>query len=109
MLEFMKQMEVGGLQELDKMDQVDSSGVHEEPKDTQNESPNDEDTPDYAQNDEKTPKNLSTVGKLQTYLSLESQNGGIRNSEVGERQISENIHTKQASQLFLGWAWLLMG
>ena len=104
MLEFMKEMEVGGLKELDIMDQVDSSGVHEEPKDpkTQNESPNDEDTPDYAQNDEKPQDNFSKVGKLQTYLSLESQNGGIRNSEVGERQISENIHTKQASQLFLG-------
>ncbi len=24
----------------------------------------------------------------------ESQNGGIRNSEVGEREISHNIHTK---------------
>ena len=53
--------------ELDKMDyNVDSADVREEPN---------------GQNHE-------------TYLSLESQNGGIRNSEVGEREISQNIHTK---------------
>ena len=36
--------------------------------------------------------------KQETYLSLESQNGGIRNSEVGEREISQNIHTKPINE-----------
>jgi hypothetical protein len=35
------------------------------------------------------PSHTTSGSRHETYISLESQNGGIRNSEVGERQISQ--------------------
>ena len=57
---------------------VDSAGVQEEPTSVNGDS-----------NQNK---------QHETYLSLESQNGGIRNSEVGEREISQNIHTNPITE-----------
>jgi hypothetical protein len=73
------------------------------PKVTQDQSPNE----DYAQNEEDAQEKSIKISKLQTDLSLESQNGGIRNSEVGERLISEKIHTNQASH-FLTFSKLFL-
>ena len=57
---------------------VDSAGVQDEPNSVNGDS-----------NQNK---------QHETYLSLESQNGGIRNSEVGEREISQNIHTNPITE-----------